>query len=142
MLLLTVVVGLTLPLGKFLGTPVTAAVLQAMDLALPLPALVGQALLSVFTWCPDCILDVEGLSDSPWMYLAAILIQNLNSMFNTIYNGIDRGQLDFSDLTDNLADNFFPLARPTKRCGGSFILDPCCKSRRSAVLWLGQSGLN
>lgn len=39
-------------------------------------------------------------------------IQNLNSMFNAIYTGVDRGQGDFSDLTDNLADNFFHWRDP------------------------------
>lgn len=52
------------------------------------------------------------LSDPPWIYLATISIQNLNAMFNAIYNGVNLGQQDFSDLTDNLADNFFHWQDP------------------------------
>ncbi|KEF52544.1 uncharacterized protein A1O9_11386 [Exophiala aquamarina CBS 119918] len=60
---------------------------------------------------PSCF-EIQEAENPSWIYLVALSLQNLNQMFNVMYNGITLGQLDATNLVDDLAANIFEWKDP------------------------------
>lgn len=65
---------------------------------------------------PDCT-EISDHGGAPWVGQAIESCQNLNTLFQIIYDGIGWGQGDASGLTTNLADDVFKFKDPTWKEG-------------------------
>ena len=60
---------------------------------------------------PSCT-TFQSNDDPVWFYLALLSVVNLDTFFNTVYDGIGNGQDEYLGLVDETSEVFFPWKDP------------------------------